>query len=96
MLVYVELIKNVLFESVSICTGMASISMNYSCLDMACMSTDMSAKAMTSADITERATRPDLYDLYDIIMTFLVSSATRTMRSNCKQKLMKLILYGKN
>ena len=50
-------------------------------------SSNRSAKAITSADSVERATRRDLYDLYETGIALWLSSAKRTMRPSYDDKL---------
>ena len=61
LLLYI--MSNRLWDSINICTGIGCIETNSNCLGIANASLNKSAKAITSADSTERATRHDLYDL---------------------------------
>ena len=52
-------------------------------LSIVSISSDKSAKAMTSADITENPTCLNLSDLCDIEFALLISTVNRTMRPSC-------------
>ena len=62
------------------CTGIGCLKMNYNCLRIASVSLNKSAKAITAADSTERATHRDLYDLYDTAIALWLSSVNRSIR----------------
>ena len=75
-----------LLEPVSISTGTGRIKTNSNCLRIASASSNRSAKAITSGDSTERATRRDLYDLCETGTALWLSSVKRTMRPSCDDK----------
>ena len=60
-----DIMSNMLLESVLMCYGIGCLRTNSNCLWIARASSNRSAKAITSADSTGRATRSDLYDLYE-------------------------------
>ena len=70
--------------------------MNSGSLRVARASSDRSARAMASADITEQTMRLDKYDLYDTGIALLIASARMMMRPSCEDKsalLEKLCCY---
>ena len=68
------------------CTGIVCLRTSYDSLQIASASSNRSAKAITSTDITERATCRDLYDLYETGIALWLSSVKRTMRLSCDDK----------
>ena len=60
-----DMMSSILFVFVSICTGIGFLRANSYCLRIESASSNRSAKAITLADNTERATRRDLNDLYE-------------------------------
>ena len=81
-----DIISNMLLESVSTCTGLCCLRTNSYYLRIASASSNRSAKAITSADNTERATRPDLYDFYETGIALWLSSVKRNMCLSCDDK----------
>ena len=57
-----DTMSNKFLDSVYVCTGIGCLETNYIYLRIASASSNKSAKAITSADITERVTHCDLYD----------------------------------
>ena len=82
-----DIMLNMLLVSVIICTGICCLKTSSHCLRISSASSNRSAKAITSVDSTERATRRDLYDLYETGIALCLSSVKRTMRSGCDNKL---------
>ena len=61
-------------------TSIICLKKNSHFLRVESVSSNKSAKAITSADSTERATSRDLYDLYHTGIELLLSSVKRTIR----------------
>ena len=60
-----DIMSNMPLLPVNICTGIDCLKTNFNCLRIASASSNRSAKAITSVDNRARATRRDLYDLYE-------------------------------
>ena len=69
------------------CSGIGCLKTNSNCLKIASASSNRSSKAITWADSRERATRRDLYDLYETGIALYLSSFKRTMRPSCDLQL---------
>ena len=72
-------VSNKLLESVDMCTGNGFLKVNSNCLQIESAPSNKSAKAITSADSMERATRRDLYDLQETSLELWLSSVNRTI-----------------
>ena len=71
--------SNKLMESVNICTDIG-YHKSFNFLRIANESSNKYVEAITSADSTERATRRDLYNLYETGIALWSSSLNRTIR----------------
>ena len=70
-------------ESVYMWAGIGCFNMNSNWFRIASASSNKSAKAITSPDKTDCATRRDLYDLYQTGMEYWLSSVWRNIRLGC-------------
>ena len=86
MQLHFDIMSNMILDSVSTSTGVGCLKTNSNCLWTARASSNRSAKAITSADNTENATRHDFYDLYETGIPLWLSSVRRTMRTDCDNK----------
>ena len=89
-LIPLDMMSKRILESVRIWTGTGRFKMNSNCFRFASASSVRSASAMTSADNTERATRRDLYELYETGIALLDTSVRSTIDPSCKDKPMLL------
>ena len=62
------------------CTGISCLKTSSYCLRIASASSNRSSKTITLADNSERATGPNLYDLYETGIALQLSPVMRTMR----------------
>ena len=74
-----DIISSMLLELVNMCTGVGCLKKNPNCLRIAIASSNRSAKVITSADSMERATRSDLYELYEASIALWLSSVKKTI-----------------
>ena len=78
-----DIFSSMLLESASIFTSICCLRTNSNCSRIASASSNSSAKAITSADSTKRATRRDLYDLYETGIALWYSSVKTTKSPSC-------------
>ena len=81
-----DVLSSMFLDSVSMCTGIGCLRTNPNCLRIESASSNSSGKAITSVGSMERATRRDLYDLYETGIALWLLSVKRSMRPSCDDR----------